>query len=651
MKKTFLLRSLIAACLICLTSLSANAKVYFTEDFAYTAGTLLSAGTEASLTAWSSYSGSSNYILVKDTNLLYEGYVSNPASGAAELFWGSRADDLHAFEDITSGDVYLAALVNIQALKNTTADYFLTLGDASNSNMYARIYMKANADKNAVQFGISKAAESSSYIAFTEQTYAICNTVLLVAKYSIVDGEKNDTVSLFVNPTSSTTEPVYTITCVQEAVSGSGAQQGANSKVDALKIASVNLRQGSNTPQVIVDAIRVADTWVDLFPAAGSGGGGEETKPTPTLTYDCTVEECYYAINATVGVPSTATVIVKGADLTNDVTITTSTPDLVATPATISKEDAMKEGGVEVILTLTPSAQTGYGTASVSFASEGAEAPYPLEIYYSAYEPYKSLAAYKQDWSEGSWGMSSTIQSDFVITHIYTQNSVEYMYVQDATAAAVLKDYIGSYQVGDRFSQLVVASEVSFGTCYLTPTQALGEPVRNEAAAPAVLTLPELVAHKDSLAGMLVKVEDVSFAATGAFAEGTQYDIAQGDAAAKISFFAGSDAIGTDIPAKADVIGISRNATGKLISPRSKADIIAKAGETTDVESIVAANVWVADGALHVQGADAMTVEVLNIAGQTILTETFAAGTHAISLDNGMYLVKVNGAVQKVIVR
>ncbi len=652
MKKN-LLRGLFAACLLVGCTLSASATVLFTEDFNYGVDTVLNKGTEPSLTDWSSFSGSSNYILVKDTNLLYPGYAELETTKAVEMFWGSRADDLHKFADVTSGDVYLAALVYIDTLKNTTADYFLTLGDASASNMYARVYFKANSTKDSVQFAITKAAESSSYLTYSTEKYPVKSTMLLVAKYSFTaGGDKNDTTALFVNPVASIYEPVPTVVCNQEATSGSGAAQGANSKVDASKICSVNLRQGSNTPQLILDAIRVTTTWAELFGAEdpGTGDDGNET-PTPTLSFECTVEECYYAINATVGLPSMTTVIVKGENLTSDVTITTSTPDLVAFPATVSKEEAMAEGGKLVTLTLTPSMQTGYATATVEFASGGATAPYPLEIYYSAYEPYNSLYAYKLDWGEGSYGMSSTIAGDFVITHIYTQNEVEYMYVQDATAAAVLKGYTGTYTVGDRFSILTVSSESSFGTCYLTPAQPLGEPITNEAATPAVITLADLVTYKDSLAGMLIKVEDVTFTAAGSFAAGSQYDITQSGASAKISFFEDSDIIGNAIPAeKADIVGISRNTTGKLISPRSMADITAK-GTATDLDNVTASKVWAADGALHIQSAEAMQVEVLNVAGQTILAETFTAGMHSIALDGGMYLVKVNGAVQKVIVR
>ena len=99
---------------------------------------------------------------------------------------------------------------------------------------------------------------------FTKDVYETNKNYLVVVEYEFVEGNKNDKASLYVNPTKSTTKP--TLECLQDSTNAGGTQIGAIAKNDASKIASINLRQGTNTPrQVYVDEIKVATAWDDLF--------------------------------------------------------------------------------------------------------------------------------------------------------------------------------------------------------------------------------------------------------------------------------------------------------------------------------------------------------------------------------------------------
>lgn len=255
---------------------AANAKVILTESFNRAEGDLnvgLNTGMGSDTGDWWSYSGSSNYIQVAEGSLSFPGYKSEGEGNKAYLY-SSGADDLRQFQQVTSGKVYLAAIVNVESVKGSaTADYFLSLGDASASNMYARLYTKSvkeNDEWAGFHFGVAKYSESATYVGTTEEVYRAGQDYLVVIEYEFVDGEKNDTARLYINPAKATSEP--SLVCVQSVQSGSGAEQGADSKKDADKIASVNLRQGSNTPKVYVDEIKIATDWADLFESDGATG-------------------------------------------------------------------------------------------------------------------------------------------------------------------------------------------------------------------------------------------------------------------------------------------------------------------------------------------------------------------------------------------
>ena len=259
-----------------------EAKVILTESFDRSVGTLcIGANTDMGTNTddWWSYSGSSNYIQVAEGTLSFPGYATSGKGNKAYL-GTSGADDLRQFtKSYTSGKVYLAAIVNVEAVKTSaTADYCLTLGDATANGMYARLYTKSEKTGDqwtGFRFGVAKNNESANYVSVTDEVYSPNTDYLVVLEYEFVDGEKNDTARLYVNPTKETSVP--TLVCVQSVKSGSGQEQGACGKNDASKISSVNLRQGTNTPKIFIDEIKVATTWEELFSDEGGDTPGGDT--------------------------------------------------------------------------------------------------------------------------------------------------------------------------------------------------------------------------------------------------------------------------------------------------------------------------------------------------------------------------------------
>lgn len=288
MKKIF---TLVCAAIMSLSAV--NAKLIFQESFDGKNGAVgqLSAGATDSEeffdgfsyeeTRWWSYSGSSNYIQVAEGSLSYAGYQTTGLGNKAYL-WSSGADDVRSFSSsaITSGKVYMAAIINVESVKaNATPDYFMSLGDHANSKFFGRLYTKSvqtGSDWTGFQLAIAKEGESTSFgLDFTETVYAPNTDYLVIIEYEFVSGEKNDTVRLYVNPTKDTKAP--TVVCKQEAKTTGGSSVGANNKPDpgVYGIFGAFLRQGTNTPKVFVDEIKVATAWADLW-QEGEGEQEEE---------------------------------------------------------------------------------------------------------------------------------------------------------------------------------------------------------------------------------------------------------------------------------------------------------------------------------------------------------------------------------------
>lgn len=282
MKKIFTL--LCAAMMVA----AVEAKVIMTESFEQNAGTLhagLNTEMGSNTSDWWTFSGGTGstpkFIEVVNGSLSYPGYATTGKGNKAHL-WSTDADDLRQFsKEYTSGKVYLAAIINIDTLRQgTSPDYFLSFGDASASNHCARLYAKSVKESGqyiGFRLGVAKKDENSTYIRYTSDVLSAETNYLVVIEYEFVDGDNNDIVRLYVNPTKATTQPTFE--CVQDTVNSNGTSCGANTKKDAAKLASVNLRQGTNTPRnVFVDEITVATTWDELFADEGGDtpGGGDQ---------------------------------------------------------------------------------------------------------------------------------------------------------------------------------------------------------------------------------------------------------------------------------------------------------------------------------------------------------------------------------------
>lgn len=569
-----------------------HAELILHETFDRPVGKLSVANTPAANnTDWYSFSGTSNYISVVEGSLSYAGYAE--AAGKKVELVGNGADDLRQFAPITSGKVYVGAIINIDSLKPSgVADYFLTLGDASNSNMWGRLYYRS-VDKVGDNFtgfnlGVTKYTESSTAYGWADQKLLPKTDYLVVIEYEFVDGEKNDTVRLYINPTKSNKQSVSQ--CVQNYVSGTGKQNGASGKDDASKIASVNLRKAAATPgRVYVDEIKVATAWENLF----AGESGETPVEEPEIT--ATPAILQFGGQVFVGSRYTTKFVVKGKDLKGDITLSNKNSELTLDKTTIAKADAESENGVEVTATLVPvkSSTEGYITwrDTVSLVSEGATTAIVTTSWWT--NPLVRCATVAELNAEAAkasgWDyVYIKFIGKAVVSYQYNQSGIK-LYIQDATAGVLISDtYWGdAVKQGDSISNFIVYADPSNavgGMMYIgTQGAAIDVLSHNNEVTPKVVTLAELQANPANYLCQLVKVEGVTFANTDAFASGDVVN--QGETTATISLIEGNDLIGTAKPAKADIIAISSTTTGKVLRVRGKQDVVAA---PTAIENIAA---------------------------------------------------------------
>ena len=645
MKKSNLLQSLFVAFLLVFPTLNAHATVLLNENFDYSATELYGQG------SWWKYGSNPEApISLVTPALTYAGYQDEAVGKSVKLGNTASGQDVYTMFDkgatVGEGSIYVAMLINLTDATDITssnAAYILGLisqtksglKDGGSGTEYGRLFAYA-ASEGKYKLAISRA---NTTLESTTAEYEYGKTYLVVIKYTIVEGDTNDEVRLFVNPATGA-EPA-TADALYNGTSGSDALLTAGG------LAALELRQGATStkkaPILTLDAIRVATTWAELFNQT-AGGEDPDPDPTPAITVDASsieFEETFF-----VGGPAaTKTVNVKATDLTADITITTTSENITVEPATITKEAAMSEAGADVVVTFTPnSIETGF--PNVIFASEGAkEVKVPVSA--SVVEAVANLGAMVEKANDAGYYYGA-ISGEIAVTQAFQQSGQQCLYIQDATAAFLVYDsyeILGDLKAGDRFTGASVY--YAEGDLYFETIGTKGE---NAPVEPEIVSLAELTSNAARYAFRLVRINDITFSQTGDFAFGTQYDIAQGEAVAKLSLFAESDIIGTQLPSKADVIGIVRNATGKLISPRTTEDIIDKSINTSLADAY-AAQVYTETGMLCIVSEAETAVSVYTMLGAEIATVRATTGTTRIALEQGIYIVRINGKATKVIVK
>lgn len=558
---------------------SASASVILHESFdGYEAEATLSAGrSDASTndkTHWYEFANSGADITIAEGSLSYAGYVSEGKGGKAKLA-GNGLRDLRQFNAVSTGKVYAAAIINAEALKaSTTAGQFLALGDASNSKLFARLYVRSVQDgENFVGYNLGISKSQESYYRWTSETLLAGKDYLVVLEYEFVDGENNDITRLYINPTAKDQTP--TLECVQDSLSNGGIQNGAKGKPDANYIASVNLSKNTNNPNPLyVDEIKVATEWADLFET--------QEENNATITAFPGILNFSESGNIELNVEYTTNFTVHAENLSGDIALTCDVEGVTLSPSTITKEAAESEEGALVTVTFTSNTlSTGedYDEGDIVLTSGKATTTVTLQWYTMEIPKFQTIAELSQTIRDNYY-IEGKFIGEMVVTYIFGNTYT----LEDATDAFAMDAeynwYSANIQLGDALTNFSIGGWLNDDNslAYFLIDNSVEIKSHNNNLVPQEVTLAALLADTENkYLNHLVVVKNVLFDDTDVLLGSGNTPITQGETVANINLPAGNPLIDTAKPTKAvDITGVWAAGTmnTKYLRPRTAADIV-----------------------------------------------------------------------------
>ena len=377
--------------------------VLFVENFVYTADMDLVGNTSWAQTG----TGTNNPIQVVEGNLSYPGYQQNEGN---MVFLDTTGQDAHhLFQAQESGSVYAAVLINVESAKSA-GDYFLHYGSSPMGTAFAgRVFLKKDGTTDNAFIGLAYSSGSDAVTQYTTTSYPFGSTILLVLKYTIVDGEKNDVASLFINPVPGAPEPT------PDLVAASGY---TGAPADLASVASIGLRQGnaSNAAALDLDGIRVTNDWALLWsnetPEPGVILVSGEPDPLANIAGTPSEEISYYSLSGENLVGPITITAPTGFEVSADAEQGWGNP--IQVPATFDGEiyvrlvsSELGEHGGNIV-------HTSPGAAPVSIRVEGET--FPPDVTFNI---VASLAAFEQ-----TIGSPSAVQS-YSLSATGAQNDIE----------------------------------------------------------------------------------------------------------------------------------------------------------------------------------------------------------------------------------
>lgn len=543
-----------------------TAKQYLSEDFAYPPGNLYNQG------GWLKYGKNTEApIQVVAEQLSYPGYQDAADGKAVKLSGNNNGKDQRLWKEfstdgLTAGACYASMLLNVSEAngKNYLFSFVKTgysgFADEKIGTDYGRLFVEKGSTDGKYKVSIAKNTASGTYF---DTELNLGETYLVVVKYDFTaaDGE---TVSLWINPATDA-EPAQ-------------ADASFSNSTSAGKLNCVTLYQGSSSVKIAstmtVDALRVADTWADLF--EGNGGGSEVPGGAPAFTVSTSSVDIFtYA-----GLQMKSPVVVKAENLTDDITVTLpATGELGASTLTIPKDEAMSANGYTLEVWPVTTTACENMPLEMTLSTEGCD-PATIKVNLTVYpttEVKNAGITYK--------GLKP---DDYMTTYRYTgkgvitfiDNKQGVAYGQDSQGGFAIKatmiDGAFPFKVGDVVSNLFFYLTESFGSKYMDLAFPGCDVIsENNPIEPEEVTLADLSADWDWFINRLFIIKNVEFKEAGKTFSTGATEITSGDATGKVRAFGDTDAIGAEIPAgNVSVTGIVTSKSG-IISIRSAADVVA----------------------------------------------------------------------------
>lgn len=234
------------------TTTNTNASIA-TDNFEVATGSALTDN------GWIAHSSAgTNPILVTSPGLTFSNYLGS-GKGNAAAATSTGQDVSLQFAEVTSGTVYASFLVNATASPLCVDQYFFAFGNNNTADTAYRGKLLINQDPaNPTKFKFGFAANLS--IKSSSGLYDYGTTYLVVIKYKIIDATTTnssgnlgrDETSLYVFDTAADflTEPTTPTIGIEDT-----------SSADIIPGRVVLRQDNTNSPNVIIDGLRVDNTW------------------------------------------------------------------------------------------------------------------------------------------------------------------------------------------------------------------------------------------------------------------------------------------------------------------------------------------------------------------------------------------------------
>ncbi len=395
------------------SSAAAHADLLVQENFDYTATSLYKQG------PWLQYgTQTGGDVALVDGALTYPGYQAEAVGKAALVNNYSSGQDVmipFATDPITSGSIYVSALVNVQSVTDDPVYFmnFVSVGssglqDQRTASEIGRLYVGTGSTDGKFKFKISR--NSNSQLEVTSKEFDLGTTYLVVFQYQFVEGTKNDIVRLWVNPTDVSSGAPKADAAILDMTTHTSA--------DGTRMQAVELRQGSSAtytgPQVKVDAMRIADTWTDIFDITPVDAPELTVTPSQVFTDDA----------APMGQSTTfATfnVVYKNMPAATQVYLTGANANQYSLSATTIPAG---DGTAEVTVSYNPTA-IGKHTARINFETTPSTLNCGYNFTAMAYDPdnMPSITVNAASLTEFRCKAGETVQQTFTVT---TANMPDY---------------------------------------------------------------------------------------------------------------------------------------------------------------------------------------------------------------------------------
>lgn len=582
-------------------------------DYGMTNGDL----TAVSGGAWVQHSGSADPVqYVATPSLTMAGYPSSGIGGHA-AYSGSSQDVNRAFPAVSSGTVYGSALVNISAVG--TGNYFLHF----NATGGFRTRIGARDDgSGGVQFGVGT---SSSTLTYGATSYSLNTTYLLVFSYEITTGVSNLHVLSAVTPT----EPAM--------------PEATNTGSTGTSITAIAFRQSSNIPSVLIDGVRVADSWTQIM---NNSSVPSVTIVTPAdgATFDPgtnSVDVNFTTQNIDLMVAGNQVNVTVDANPTDaDVTSPYTVPTMDGATYNVTVE--LLEGGMVV-----DTKMVSFSVANITQVNNLTE-----------------LRA-------GTTGEFYELTGEAIISYIVTEGTRNQKYIQDADAGILIDDVAGilsaPLNIGDGIVGLQGQLSEFSGVLQFVPSANVpGASTTGNTLTPLFISAGELASNGEAYESRLITLLPITFDgadAGGMFADNTNYTVtANGGSDTTVCrvSFGDEDIIGSTIPAMpANITGLGGEFNGTYqILPRYASDI----DTTLSTEEFGSSSFSmypnpVSGNTVTITSTTNNTkdVQVYSIIGKQVINTTITRTLDVSGLQSGVYVVKIteNGksATKKLVIK